>query len=50
MGECMNMFELPYSISEDVKRTSHEFGKILVEFLECLSVLDLIKFDEISGY
>ena len=32
MGECMNMFELPYSISEDVKRTSHEFGKILVEF------------------
>lgn len=49
-GLFANMFEIPRWISEDVKSTADEFRKIIIEILECISVLDYIKIDKIAGY
>ena len=50
MGPQINMFELPLWISANVSKTTNDFRKVLVEFSECLSVLDIVKIDEIAGY
>ena len=47
-GSNANMFEVPSWIVEDMKKSANEFRRVVIEFLECLSILDYVKIEEIA--